>query len=368
MISSQKEFHRLIDRARNTDSVGLDTEFVWERTYYPRLGLIQLALSDEDCYLIDPLAIGDLKPLGRLLADPNVVKILHDAPQDLTILSRVTGSVARNIFDTRIAAGFSGLSSTISLADLISELLDINLPKTQTRTNWLKRPLDPSQIDYALDDVRYLRALRILLLARIIVPEIRDWLNQDLEKLDDPLQLNHIEDRLRYLKIKGSGSLDRTSLAILRELAAWREEQARDADRPRGHVISDKTLVALAREKSTSAAELSASELLSSKKFMRFGGVIIDCIKRGLATAKNELPGSNKQLRLNAEEKATYEQLIRFMDLKCTMQGIDMHLVGSNSEFRKLIKYRSRDADALPPKFTEGWRKQFVEEFFSKRR
>jgi len=151
MISSEKEFITLIDRALNTDRVALDTEFVWERTYYPRLGLIQLALSDEDCFLIDPLAIKDLTPLGKLLNDAKVVKILHDAPQDLTILSRVTGAVPQNIFDTRISAGFSGLSSTISLADLISVLLDINLAKTETRTNWLKRPLDPSQIDYALE-------------------------------------------------------------------------------------------------------------------------------------------------------------------------------------------------------------------------
>ncbi|MGI9568657.1 MAG: ribonuclease D, partial [Desulfobulbia bacterium] len=114
MINSEKDFSDLIERACNTDCVGLDTEFIWERTYYPRLGLIQLALSDEDCFLIDPLAIEDFTPLGRLLGNRGVVKILHDAPQDLMILNRVTGVVPRNVFDTRIAAGFSGLPSTIS--------------------------------------------------------------------------------------------------------------------------------------------------------------------------------------------------------------------------------------------------------------
>ena len=132
MISTEEEFTSLIDRALRTDSVGIDTEFIWERTYYPRLGLIQLALSDEDCHLIDPLALEDLTPLGRLLGDFSVIKILHDAPQDLTILSRVTGVIPQNIFDTRIAAGFSGLSSTTSLVRLLHDLLEIDLPKTET--------------------------------------------------------------------------------------------------------------------------------------------------------------------------------------------------------------------------------------------
>ena len=199
MITSTREFNILIERACTTDCVGLDTEFIWERTYYPKLGLIQLALSDEECFLIDPLAIRDLTPLGRLLNNSAVVKILHDAPQDLMILNRVSGVVPQNVFDTRVAAGFSGLSSTISLADLINILLEIDLPKTETRTNWLNRPLNSSQVDYALDDVRYLRALRVLLLARIIVPEIRKWLGQEMKLLSLPEAYKLPADDLRYL-------------------------------------------------------------------------------------------------------------------------------------------------------------------------
>ncbi len=153
MIVSSDALHALVEKARSTDAVAIDTEFVWNRTYLPRLGLIQLALSDEDCHLIDPLALDDLSPLGELLADQQVIKILHDAPQDLAILHHETGHVPKNIFDTRLAAGFAGLPATLSLGNLINELLDINLTKTETRTNWLKRPLDEEQIQYAQDDV-----------------------------------------------------------------------------------------------------------------------------------------------------------------------------------------------------------------------
>ena len=136
LIQNEAELEILVSRAKKTDAVALDTEFVWERTYYPQLGLIQIALSDEDCFLIDPLAIKNLQALGQLLSDRGVVKIFHDAPQDLAILQRATGATPQNIFDTRLAAGFASLPATLSLGNLVKELLDIDLAKDETRTNW----------------------------------------------------------------------------------------------------------------------------------------------------------------------------------------------------------------------------------------
>ena len=364
MISSVKEFNILIERACATDCVGLDTEFIWERTYYPKLGLIQLALSDEECFLIDPLAIKDFTPLARLLADPDVVKILHDAPQDLMILNRVTGVVPQNVFDTRVAAGFSGLSSTISLADLINILLEIELPKTETRTNWLKRPLNNSQIDYALDDVRYLRALRVLLLARIIVPEIREWLDQEMKLFSLPEAYELPADEFRYLKIKGSGSLDRRSLAIMRNLAGWREQEARTRNQPRGHIVNDKILLTIARERIDSLATLTESNLLSEKKAQRYGAIIIDGVRSALSLDEKDLPDSNRRIRLNHPEMSAYEQLLEYLDKVHQVQGIDPHIVGNNSEFKQLIKYHGKNWSRLPSKFTDGWRKELLERFF----
>lgn len=365
MITHVKEFTALIERACTTDCVGLDTEFIWERTYYPRLGLIQLALSDEECFLIDPLAIDDFTPLGRLLGDPHVVKILHDAPQDLIILNRITGVVPRNVFDTRVAAGFSGLSSTISLADLISNLLDIELPKTETRTNWLKRPLDHSQIDYALDDVRYLRALRVLLLTRIIGPQIKNWLHQELELLCLPQAYDLPEDEQRYLKIKGSGSLDRRGLAILRALAGWREAEARNRNRPRGHIIKDKELLALARERPDSVSALTQLHLLSANKMQRYGDLLVARIQEGLGASERDLPEVIRRIRLSAAERSTYERLLAFLDRVSRTQGIDPHIVGNNSDFKQLVKQHRKNKGRLPEKFTAGWRRELLEKFFS---
>jgi ribonuclease D len=368
MISTAQEFQELIARAMRTDCVGLDTEFVWERTYYPNLGLIQLALSDEECFLIDPMAIDDLSVLGELLSSRKVVKILHDAPQDLTILSRATGAIPRNIFDTRVAAGFSGLSSTISLADLIATLLDIDLKKTQTRTDWLKRPLDEKQISYALDDVRYLRALRVLLLSRIVVPEIKEWLKEELSAADRADNLVGIDDQQRFLRIKGSGSLDPVALSILKELATWREQEARHINRPRGHVIADNILLSIARDRIDSTEKLKQSALLSAKKLRRYDQKIINCIKTGLSVEAEDRPEPRRPLRLNAREKTAYERLSSFVALKCELQGLDPALIATTSELKQLAKNIDTPGSPLPEKLTGGWRKTFLEEFFRQRR
>lgn len=365
MIATRREFNDLIERACHTDCVGLDTEFIWERTYYPHLGLIQLALSDEDCHLIDPLAIEDLSPLGKLLEAPRVVKILHDAPQDLIILNRATGVIPRNVFDTRVAAGFAGLSSTISLADLVAVLLDIDLPKTETRTNWLKRPLDTSQVDYALDDVRYLRALRVLLLTRIILPELREALDQELEGLSAVRTYDPPDDQLRYLRIKGSGSLDRRGLAILKELAAWRESEARARNRPRGHILSDKLLLTIARQASVSIDLGSALELLSPKKISQHGEQIKKLMQKGSALRMQELPKIHPRIRLNAVQRSLHERLLKFLDKHHRVNGVDPHLVGNNTEFKQLVVHLDNRQTPLPDKFASGWRKDLLDQFFT---
>ena len=368
MISSERELQALVERALAADCVGLDTEFFWERTYYPRLGLIQIALSDQQCYLVDPIAIGDLSALGTLLSDSGVVKILHDAPQDLMILSRATGAQPQNIFDTQLAAGFSGLPSTISLGDLISILLEINLPKTQTRTDWLKRPLDPKQVDYALDDVRYLRALRVLLLTRIVAPEVRDWLGEEMERSSKHEYFSGVDDDQRYTKIKGGGSLDRRSLAVLEQLAAWREQEARLRDRPRGHIITDKALLVLAKEKPSTDSEIHTCNVLADRKIKQYGKQIADCISTGLAREERDLPQIKRPIRLNATEKKLHERFITSLHAKCERFGIDHHLVCTSAQSKQLVKALASGRTEIPGKLRRGWRRTFLEEFTSTHR
>ncbi|WP_136805280.1 ribonuclease D [Desulfosediminicola flagellatus] len=366
MITTTEDLKALVSRARKTDAVALDTEFVWERTYYPQLGLIQIALSDEDCELIDPIAIEDLSPLGELLSDRGVVKILHDAPQDLAILYQATGAAPQNIFDTRLAAGFSDLPATLSLCNLIKELLEIELPKTETRTNWLRRPLNDKQVEYALDDVRYLRAVRVLLLSRIIGPKIKSWLQEELNLLNNPQTYIDNGNGERFRKIRGAGSLSRQSLAILSELAQWREAEAKKQDKPRGHIIKDNILIAIAKKKTLNAEELSAKTGLSPKAQKRYGSKIVSLTLGTLESEEDSYPPLERSTRLSNRDKETLERLQNLIELKSDLLGIDPILVGNMSELKSLAKLLS-NSKATPLKQlrqTTGWRKSFLEEFF----
>ncbi len=364
MIDTQKDLEELISRARKTDAVALDTEFVWERTYYPRLGLIQLALSDEDCHLIDPCALSDLSPLGDLLADREVIKIFHDAPQDLTILSQATGSIPKNIFDTRLAAGFAGLPSTISLCNLLHKLLDIDLPKTETRTNWLQRPLKAKQEEYALDDVRYLRAARVLLLGHVINEKVKSCLLEELKLLDEPISYQPISDNTRYLKIKGNGNLSRQSLAILQELSLWREKEARSRNLPRGHIINDRVLLPIARKKLLTKEEILASGPISEKAVKRYGKVLIQKVKSGLNRPQDTWPPSTRQKKLSPKAKQLLQDLHEFITLKSDILGIDPILVANNSELKQLISTPAEKRKIENLRQLQGWRSTFLQEIF----
>jgi ribonuclease D len=364
MITTQTDLQKLIERAQKTDAVALDTEFVWERTYYPRLGLIQLALSEEECFLIDPCALQDLSALGELLADPNVVKIFHDAPQDLAILSRATKSIPNNIFDTRLAAGFTGLPATLSLSKLIKILLDIDLLKTETRTNWLNRPLAAEQIEYALDDVRYLRAARILLLSSIIGPEIKSWLKEELDLLNDPATYLGYRDDERYLKIKDVGSLSSQGLTILRELAIWREEEARSLNRPRGHIVPDIVLVAIAKKQLDVLADIRTETSISSRAAERYGEKIVQAVHRGLASEKVVEPPLTRTTKMNKKDKESLARLNRLVQIKSEVQGIDPTIIGNGSEFKMLVKILNKSCETKMLRQMEGWRKTFLKDFF----
>lgn len=371
LIRQQEDLHTLIQRALKTDAVALDTEFVWERTYFPQIGLIQLALSDEECFLIDPIALPDLTTLGRLLADRGVVKILHDAHQDLAILQRATGTAPQNIFDTRLAAGFANLPATLSLGNLIKELLDIDLTKDQTRTDWCHRPLSEEQIKYALDDVRYLRAARVVILNRIIGPKLKTWLQEELNLLNNPTNYVGPGDNERFRRIRGANNLDCQELALLRNLATWREGMARKLDRPRGHLISDSQLLTIAHSKPNTLETLVEQCGLSKNRLNKYGQTILAITKTTLAQNERTYPTPLPHQRLNSSQKAALDNLHNLINLKCSMLGMDPSLVGNQSELKSLIRTLSNKNHLAEPEHvrqTEGWRKHFLEDYLRQNR
>ncbi len=362
-IETDNAFHSVITKALQCEAVALDTEFFWERTYYPRLGLIQLALSSEECYLIDPLAITTLQPLSALLTNNTIVKIFHDAPQDLAILARATNSVPQNIFDTRLAAGFAEFPATLSLANLIEKLLDIKIDKSYTRSNWLQRPLTSRQILYAKDDVRYLRAIRLLLLSRIIIPEVKSWLAEELEIYDNPITYNIFNTTNRYRKIRGQQHLDGEGLSLLEKLSAWREETAQRQNRPRGHIIQDAVLLEIAQKRPMKLEELKRNTAISANAAKKYGAVLLGKIQqtRGKKEKKRKEP---KNKKLTTREMALFNTLHKYILLKSDILGLDAVLIGTNSEIKELARLFVKKQSTEHTRQGQGWRKSFLADFF----
>ena len=246
LIRTTAELESVCAQARTEGLLSVDTEFVWRRTYRPQLGIVQLG-TREKCQAVDVTSGLSPASLGDVLADSSVVKILHDARQDLTHLRHYTGRTPANVFDTQLAAAFAGFPAGIGLQKLLLEAIDVGLPKTETCTDWLQRPLSPAQVQYALDDVRYLPALRDELLARCESFGTRAWLEEDLLTYDDASLYDDYDREQVWKRVKtGRVRLEGVGFAVLRAVAALREEMAQGWNLPRNWLGDDESLVAMA--------------------------------------------------------------------------------------------------------------------------
>jgi ribonuclease D len=220
-------------------AIALDTEFMRERTYRAELCLVQVATPRSAC-CVDPLALGSLEPLAAPLASATTLKVLHAARQDLEVLAPVSGRFAA-VFDTQTAAALAGFAAQIGYGELVLRLLDVTLAKAHTRADWAKRPLSAEQIDYALDDVRYLLPLREALLERLDRLGRLDWLTEELAPLAQSAGQG-VDPEKAWQRLKGLQGLDAGRLALAASLAAWRERRAIDRNRPRGWILDDVAL------------------------------------------------------------------------------------------------------------------------------
>jgi len=360
LVTTTTQLETVAKRLLSEEAVAVDTEFFWETTFFPILGLVQLAVRDGSCWLIDPLSIKDMSALGPVMASPSVTKVLHDAPQDLGILARATGSTPKTIFDTRIASGFAGHGATTSLQTLLREVLGIDLAKEETRSNWLQRPLRPNQLRYAADDVLHLLTLRDRLQAACANDTVRAWLSEEMKRLDDPAFFQDRDPRLMYLRIKGSLRLNSGELAVLREVAAWREEEARKRDWPRKHVLSDDLLVTLARNKPRSSEELVRIEDMPRTMPRDVTADLLEAVSRGLAVPAEECPRpAGEGVKSNVKNRAT--RILAQLSSACAPYNIDPALVAARTELETFLNLQDQGAAAEHP-FVTGWRRTFFDE------
>src|SRR5277367_318836 len=245
-------------------SIGLDTEFLRERTFFPRLCLLQLAAGAE-VWCVDTLHTGSLEPLAPALTDPRSRKVIHAARQDLEAFYLNVKRVISPVFDTQIAAGCIGLKPQIGYADLVKTLLDVSLPKGQTRTDWSRRPLTAAQLEYAADDVAYLNEVADRLRERLRAFGREQWVIEDCRALEDP-SLYEPDPADAWKRLRSLHKLPPAMRARAKALAVWREKTARLKNLPRGWVLDDEALFRIAESLPATPAALAAA--LSSRRPM----------------------------------------------------------------------------------------------------
>ena len=234
--------------ARLPAVIGLDTEFIRERTYWPQLALVQVALgpADDDILLVDPLVDGMREPLAALLAAPTVLKVMHSPSEDLVAFRHFCGVLPQPLFDTQLAAALCGLGAGLGYQKLVLAETGIALDKGETRSDWLRRPLSPAQLAYAADDVRHLHALHRHLDARLEAQGRGAWLQEDCRRLLATVADDE-GDPWPHLSLRSAQFLDRDAQLRLSRLLRWRESRARGSDRPRSWILDNELAVAIAR-------------------------------------------------------------------------------------------------------------------------
>jgi ribonuclease D len=343
-------------------AVALDTEFVRERTFYPRLGLIQVAAGPA-AYLVDPLAIRDLSPLARLLGAAGTVKVLHSASEDVEVLFRAFDAVPAPLFDTQVASGLAGLGISLSYQRLVQELLGVELPKGETRTNWLARPLSPAQRAYAAEDVAWLLPLYRRLCDELAARERLDWALEDSAALLDTGRFAP-DPEAAYLRLKGASRLGQRQLAVLRGLAAWRDREARRRDLPRGFVLRDEPILALALRQPATMEELRRVPGLEDGQAGRDGAAWLELIRQAAALPAGELPGLPWRPPASAAVRDLELRLRELVRQRAAALALPPEALASRRTLDALLRaaFAPGAAGAPPrlPRELAGWRRQVI--------
>ncbi len=330
----------------NAEFVALDTEFVRERTYFPKLCLLQLATPDS-AVCVDVWKLGDISPLLEKLFDKNIVKVLHSGRQDLELLFHLTGRVPAPAFDTQIAMGLLGVEPQISYSAMVHKLFGRSLDKSHTRTDWTRRPLTPSQLRYALDDVEYLARAYPCVRENLESRGRLDWHREDCDLLART-DLYEPQPEASWQRIRGTGSLDPEGLTALKCLSAWRELEAMERDRPRQWILSDAVLVRLAKCRPGSGLELEKIKDLRKSAVQRYSTVILEILNRS-ASIPQTVP-TDIQTPPDPVNQTTMGCLRREVRRRAAELGIDPSILAPRSELKRLLR---NDPDCL---LVSGWR------------
>jgi ribonuclease D len=356
-VDTKVGLEAVCDHLAKVERFGLDTEFLGERTYVPQLELIQVATADRAAVL-DCRVIPDLEPFFAVLANAGVEKVLHSGQQDVELFHRLCGAVPRPMFDTQIAAAMAGYGAQPGYANLVERLLGVSLDKAERLTDWSRRPLTREQLAYAVDDVWYLLPLYERLRKRLGELERWEFLQEELRQIEDSVRSQVVEPQTAYLRVRGRGSLRARGLAVLRELAAWREELACKRNKPRNSVVRDEALVEIARKAPTTVAALRGLRGIYSRELERQAEDVLGRIRAALEMPREQWPQPQAG-RGKVAPAGVVEVLQGVLRARAEEAHVAPGLLATNADLQLLVQgHATGEAESLP--ILQGWRRQIV--------
>lgn len=352
IIRTTSELREFCGIARTHDFVAVDTEFARERTYFPRLLLVQIAYpgDEESAVLVDVLAEGlSLDPAFELFQDEAVVKVLHSARQDLEIFYNLRGVLPRPLFDTQVAAMACGYVDQVGYDTLAKEIANAHIDKSARMSDWSRRPLTKKQAEYALSDVTHLRRIYVELESRLRASNRRDWVEEYFEELLNPnLYVHDPGEAWKRVRTKNRSP---EFLSVVRELARYREETARKENVPRGRVFRDEAIVELASAKPRSRSQLGELRFLPGQcRRSKVADEILDAVKRGLECPKDQRPAAvaaERRPPVNGDVLALLRVLLK---AKAQEAGIAQSMIAVSSELEQFA------AGCSSGRILTGWR------------
>lgn len=347
-IDRPEQLPQLCEQIHQESWIALDTEFLREKTYYPKFCLLQIAAPGWVA-CVDPLAIPDLTPLLDAIYNPNITKVLHSCRQDLEIFFQITGKIPQPIFDTQIAAPLLGFQENPGYAMLVSSFLNINLSKAHTRADWSERPLSPDQIQYAADDVIYLCKIYTIMCEQLEKLGRLNWLESDFALLNNP-ELYQLSPENAWLKIRGKNKLTGRQLSILQTLSEWRERTAQSENKPRNWLLPDDMLLELGKLQPVTTADLAKIRNINERSMNRYGKVIcelIDTARQHPPKPLHEKDGTGKKTQ---QHEAILDVLSAVVRIRAEENSLNPIILATRKDLEQLL-FAEEDCLLL-----QGWR------------
>lgn len=360
-VSTESELQKFCGELAGMSVMAFDTEFVTENTYRPELCLIQVA-TETGVTIIDPLAVGNVTPFWKVLATPTLTTVVHAGRSDVEFCLHAIGSLPARLIDVQLAAGFAGLEYPCGYSSLVSKLLGQVLNKHETRTDWHRRPLSDRQLEYAADDVRYLRKTWEVLETRLTELNRMSWFEDEMIRW--ALDIREAIERESWQRVSGNTGLDARALAVLREVWRWRQEEAVRSNKPPRRILRDDLMVELAKRKSADPKRILAVRGMEWRVHKRSIPDIVAAVERALNLPKADLP------RLTPREKGPQaavlgQFLFAALGSVCREWKLSPALVGGPNDIRDWIAWRNDTEGRIPrPSLAVGWRAEVVGTLF----